>query len=130
MLKRLQDDLSKATNKNPKIESYAKSAETGDAKAFAAIGWFYKQGKLLPFDIKEALKWYRLASDKGNLNAQLALGWIFFAGEGVNKNLDSAKVWYAKAAAQGNPKAQQMLKNILLERKASAAAKLRYPLSQ
>ena len=45
-------------------------AEQEDSDAQCYLGWIYENGHGVPKDIKEALKWFRLAAEQGNLLAK------------------------------------------------------------
>jgi len=41
-------------------------AEQEDSDAQCYLGWIYENGHGVPKDIKEALKWFRLAAEQGD----------------------------------------------------------------
>ena len=47
------------------------------------LGLMYGNGKGVPQDHKEAVKWYRKAADQGNAYGQNNLGTMFQNGQGV-----------------------------------------------
>jgi len=61
---------------------------------------------LVDKDLKEAMRYYRLAADKGHADAQCALGAAYSAGDGVNLNHKEALRLYKLAAAQGHAEGQ------------------------
>ena len=58
-------------------------AEAGDATAQLELGNMYHDGRGVPQDYAEAVKWYRLAADQGVAKAQNNLGVMFEFGNGV-----------------------------------------------
>ena len=57
-------------------------AETGNARAQNNLGVMYENGKGVPQNINEAVKWYRLAAEQGYAGAQNNLGLIYAIGRG------------------------------------------------
>ena len=47
------------------IVAKMRKAESGDATAQAKLGQMYAEGKGMPQDYVEAMKWFRLAADQG-----------------------------------------------------------------
>ena len=48
----------------------------------------------VPWDSKEAAKWYRLAAEQGHTKAQIMLGHMYARGEGVPEDYQEAVKWY------------------------------------
>ncbi|MEO5350302.1 MAG: hypothetical protein H7836_11735 [Magnetococcus sp. YQC-3] len=48
------------------IDSIRSKAEKGDLYAQSVLGGFYESGTMVPKDLKEAEKWFRLAAENGN----------------------------------------------------------------
>jgi TPR repeat protein len=71
------------------------------------LGLAYEQGKEVPQDYSEAVRWYRLAADQGRSNAQRRLGYMYFRGRGVPRDLIHAHMWLNLSAAQGDTIAQE-----------------------
>ena len=91
------------------FEKNKKRAEGGEAVAQNNLGFMYQEGKGVPKDEVEAVKWYRKAADQGHADAQFVLGVVYEEGKGVPKNEVEAVKWYRKAADQGNARAQFIL---------------------
>jgi TPR repeat protein len=85
------------------------SAEKGDAAAQSALGVLYYEGKRVPQDYVEAIKWTRKAAEQGLAKAQCNLGVCYANGEGVSQNYAEAALWFRKAADQGLAHAQYNL---------------------
>lgn len=86
-------------------------AGEGDARAQWQLGNCYADGRGVPKDDREAVKWYRLAAKQGEAEAQFYLGNCYVHGWGVPKDDRRAKKWFRRAAAQGHTEASQMLQN-------------------
>ena len=56
------------------VSGLKRKAERGDAAAQVDLGFAYENGKGVPQDDKEAVKWYRKAADQGHPQAQSNLG--------------------------------------------------------
>ena len=85
------------------------AAEQGFARAQYNLGICYHDGRGVPRDEVEAVKWYRKAAEQGFAPAQFNLGICHFNGEGVAKDSVQAVSWYRKAAEQGVAEAQSSL---------------------
>ena len=69
-LKRLQKDIAEQ-NKLRELQARAKQ---GDANAQYQLGTMYDNGQGVPKDVKEAVKWYRLAAVQGDTSSQKRFG--------------------------------------------------------
>jgi len=75
--------------------------KNGDAQYL--LGLCYTEGKGVPKDDAEAVKWYRMAAEQGHAQAQNNLGACYARGEGVPKDAVTAYMWLNLASAQGHP---------------------------
>ena len=66
----------------------------------------YDDGKGVPQDYVEAVKWYRKAAEKGFAPAQVNLGRMYDEGAGVPQDYAEAVKWVRNAAEQGYAMAQ------------------------
>jgi tetratricopeptide (TPR) repeat protein len=82
------------------------SAIRGDADAQYALGLSYFNGKNVPKDYDQALKWFRRAADQGHTQAQWQLGSFYEVGLVVHEDRSTAAKWYRKAAESGHAEAQ------------------------
>ncbi len=82
---------------------------TLDADAQFTLGSMYENGKGVPQDDAQAVRWYRLAAAQGDAEAQNNLGVMYGAGQGVPQDDKEAVQWYRLAAVQGHGKAQNNL---------------------
>ena len=88
------------------LKEFLPLARDGNSVAQFNLGFMYHEGKGVPQDSKEALKWYRLAADRGDPAAQFNLGVMYDKGDGVPQDSKEAFRWYRLAADQGTPSAQ------------------------
>ena len=94
-------------------------AEAGDAVAQYNLGQMYRQGKGVPQDYEEAVKWYRLVTDAKKfygvsaqfvlgkfyvVSAQYFLGEMYRQGGGIPQDYEEAVKWYRLAAEAENNK--------------------------
>ena len=77
-------------------------ANQGEAAAQNNLGTMYNDGRGVPQDYLEAVKWYCLAADQGNVNAQLNLGLMYGKGRGVPQDDVQAHMWFNLAGAGGD----------------------------
>ena len=84
-------------------------AEKGIAPAQANLGFLYANGRGVPKDEAEALKWYRKAADQGYAPAQFNLGVSYANGQGVPKDEAEAYKWYLLAGAKGDEMAKKAI---------------------
>ena len=84
-------------------------AEQGDAVAQNNLGVRYDNGRGVPEDDVEAVRWYRLAAEQGGAEAQYNLGYMCSRGDGVSEDDAEAVRWFRLAAEQGHADAQYNL---------------------
>jgi len=78
------------------------AASNGDPRAQYEVGMIFAEGKAVPKDSQEAVKWFERSAASGFAAAQYRLGTAFEHGLGIPKDLDQAKLWYLRAAEAGN----------------------------
>jgi localization factor PodJL len=86
-----------------------KAAASGDAGAAYEVAVRLAEGRGVPADPAESIRWFERAAAKGLAPAQFRLGSVYEKGLGVKKDLDKARQYYRAAAAQGNAKAMHNL---------------------
>jgi TPR repeat protein len=73
----------------------------------------YEDGRGVPQNFTEAMRWYRMAADQGNATAQTIIGSMygnrFRDVQVVPQNYAEAVRWYRMAADQGNSQGQLSL---------------------
>ena len=65
---------------------FRKAAEKGHAGALYSIGVMYNEGRGVPQNYAEAIKYYRKAIEKGDVGARYNLAVMYFNGEGESQN--------------------------------------------
>jgi hypothetical protein len=83
--------------------AFARCAQMGDAPCQLQIGWHYEEGKGVPRNLAEAVKWYRAAAEQNDPRAAGNLGNMYQLGRGVAKNCKTAVEWYARGALHKDP---------------------------
>ena len=68
----------------------------------------YANGRGMPQDDAEAVRWYRLAAEQDDTRAQLSLGLMYSLGRGVPQDDVSAHMWLNLAAATGDEDARKV----------------------
>ena len=82
------------------------AAEQGNAKAQTNLGVRYLNGRGVPQDDAEAVRWFRQAAEQGHAKAQFNLGLMYATGRGVPQDDAEAVRWCRLAADQGDASAQ------------------------
>jgi TPR repeat protein len=70
------------------------------------LGWMYTNGKGVPQDYSEAVKWFRKAAEQIDFEAMSNLGVAYENGQGVPQDYISAYMWYDLAAPGFKPAAE------------------------
>ena len=84
----------------PEIDELRVRAEAGDAEAQFNLGTSYDDGRGVPQDAAEAVRWFRLAADQGDAVAQNLLGTMYRNGEDVPQDDVLAHMWYSLSASR------------------------------
>jgi len=84
-------------------------AAQGNAVAQVIIGTAYRDGKGLPKNDEESMRWYRLAAEQGLAIAQHNLSVRYNQGKGVPVDHAESAKWARLAAEQGDRNAQLSL---------------------
>ena len=84
----------------PEIDALRVRAEAGDADAQFNLGASYDDGRGVPQDAAEAVRWFRLAADQGDAVAQNLLGTMYRNGEDVPQDDVLAHMWYSLSASR------------------------------
>ncbi len=81
------------------LKSLRGRADQGDAKAQYNLGLRYDQGRGVPQDYAEAIRWYRKAAEQGDAGAQFVLGLSYKLGQVVAQDYVNAHMWINLAAS-------------------------------
>ena len=84
----------------PELDELRALAEQGDASVQILLGVMYDNGRGVPQDDTEAVRWYRLAANQRHARAQLNLGVKYRNGEGTPQDFVEAHAWANLAASQ------------------------------
>ena len=82
------------------FESFRNLAEQGVADAQAFLGFMYAQGRGVPQDDAEAVRWHHQAAEQGHALAQAKLGAMYAMGRGVPQDYVQAHKWFNLAASR------------------------------
>ena len=82
-----------AQAQTPEIDALRARAEQGDAEAQNNLGGMYDEGRGVPQDDAEAVRWYRLAAEQGFAEAQFSLWARYADGAGVPQDYVQAHMW-------------------------------------
>lgn len=74
----------------------------GDGDAAFRLGLLYRNGKGVPQDYQQTLKWYRIGAKQGNGMAQTGLGYLYYKGLGVPQDNVQAYAWFDIAVQGGH----------------------------
>jgi TPR repeat protein len=113
-----------AKNYTQAIKLYKPLALKGNENAQFSLGIMYNEGKGVPQDYAEAVKWFKLAAEQngvrvesrfdklamkfGALSPQYYLGIMYREGHGVTQDYAIAHMWFNLAAALGYKDAGEM----------------------
>jgi localization factor PodJL len=86
-----------------------KAALAGDPAAAYQVGLRFAEGRGVPVNLAEAVRWFERAASKGLAPAQFRYASMLEKGLGVRKDLGRARRLYLAAAGQGNAKAMHNL---------------------
>ena len=66
----------------------------------------YSEGRRVPQNYAQAVRWYQLAADQGDIVAQLNLGVSYATGQGVQQDNITAYMWFTLATPRSSEAAQ------------------------
>ncbi len=89
-------------------------AEQGDDEAQLYLAYLYQDGKGVPQDQGEALRWFRRSAEQGNIQAQDRLGRLYADRFSVIHDDVQALVWLNFAAAQGSVEAASAREDLVV----------------
>ncbi len=80
-------------------------AEQGNPRAQFFLGEMYLNGRGVPKDYAQALKWARAAAEQHDSDAQYTLGGMYESGKGVPQDYGRAHLWYSLSSSSGDEQA-------------------------
>ena len=86
-------------------------AKQGDAEAQFVLATMYGNGRSVPQDYDEAMKWFLKAAEQGDAHAKFCFAATYYFGRGVPQDYVKAEKWFRMAAEQGDAGAQKILDN-------------------
>ena len=90
------------------LECIKVMAEEGSRHAQHLLGSFHAEGRLVPEDLGEAIRWYLKSAEQGLTSSALALGWIFLTKDS-HLDVDLGLYWLNQAAEEGDAQAANIL---------------------
>lgn len=96
-------ELIRADNWAAAVGLLEEAAQLGHGGAMADLGYAYLNGKGIPQDAKEAVRWFRKGIQQENACAYYNLGCCTEYGDGTFLNWNQARILYEKAAKLGYP---------------------------
>jgi TPR repeat protein len=94
---------------NSEAAAYRVKAEAGDVESASKLGSLYYDGKGVPINFIEALKWFQMAADHGDAYGEDKMGEMYRDGYVVTQDYGQALAFFHKAADQGLPDAHYNL---------------------
>jgi len=94
------------------VPQLRQQAESGTAKAQAALGDLYYRGRCVRQDYDMAFRWSEKAALQGDSGAEFMMALLYAGGLGTDRNNRISTEWLAKSAVHGNPRAQYAVGNI------------------
>jgi TPR repeat protein len=91
------------------IEQFRSGAAQGDALAQFYLGECYFNGRGVPQNFAEGVRWYTKSAEQGQIEAQETLGGIYFFGKGAAQDYALAAKWYRGPAESGKAYPQFLL---------------------
>lgn len=77
-------------------------ADAGNAEAQNNLGLLYLDGKGVPANLAEAVRYFQLSAAAGSALGQNNLGGLYRDGRGVPQDFARAARWFTASASQGN----------------------------
>ena len=100
--------LAESSDPTQAMAYFKKAFELGNPHGAYNLANYYYEGKIVPQDIHQAIKYYHFAAERGHALAQYFLGKIYLDLKGDTSYLIAYK-WFKKSAEQGNARAQSAL---------------------
>ena len=88
---------------------YYEAAKQGEAKAMAAVAYYFVRGLHGVLDDTTAVHWYHQAAKAGHVESMTAYGWMVANGKGAQADKEEAAKYYLKAAKLGDKQAPVFL---------------------
>lgn len=103
------------TQVNASPAELLRAARGGDVESMRILGKMLIEGKGVKRDVKNGVKWMKMAADAGDAGAMLIMGDLHRNGTGVAKNIKMAVEYYILADENGNKNAAKRLQKLTLK---------------
>lgn len=110
-------DISMKVYFENKINNLIKKVRIGDLVAIHNYALILIRGDGVEINVKEGLKYLKMAADNGNAQSMLLYGKKLFKGKGVKADQKEAIRYFKKAADEGSKEALKIIKNLCFNRK-------------
>jgi TPR repeat protein len=91
---------------------FEKAIALGNAEAMMGMSWMYGNGRGVPKDQTEALRWRRMSAENGNTDAMWLIGRAYEEGENVPQDYAEAMRWFRKAADRKDTSAMKSIADL------------------
>ncbi len=92
-----------------------RAARGGDVESMRILGKMLIEGKGVKRDVKNGVKWMKMAAEEGDAGAMLIMGDLYRNGTGVPHDMEKAVEYYILADENGNKTAAKRLNKLSLE---------------
>ena len=99
-------------------------AARGAYVAQVYLGRMYYEGRGVPQDDAEALKWFRPAAEQGDVDAQYYLGLMYYDGRSVLQDYVQAYMWLNLAASRVVDVIDKTVREEFIQKRDMVAAKM------
>jgi len=96
------------------VNGSARSAKADNSRSQYETGLRYADGKGVPQNDQEAMRWFEKAAENGNTDAQWKLGLGYMKGIGVPRDERKAALWFKRAANNRDVRAQNAMSDLYL----------------
>lgn len=81
---------------------YQQRASEGDSVAELNIGRMYSDGRGVPVNDREAIRWFTKSAQRGNVDAEVSLGAVYLFAKGTDRNSKHACKLFRHASLKGD----------------------------
>lgn len=103
------------TQVNASPAELLRAARGGDVESMRILGKMLIEGKGVKRDVKNGVKWMKMAAEEGDAGAMLIMGDLYRNGTGVPHDMEKAVEYYILADENGNKTAAKRLNKLSLE---------------
>lgn len=103
------------TQVNASPAELLRAARGGDVESMRILGKMLIEGKGVKRDVKNGVKWMKMAAEAGDAGAMLIMGDLYRNGTGVPHDMEKAVEYYILADENGNKTAAKRLNKLSLE---------------